>query len=170
MKITQHYLKSKRKTLAIRFGGKSRKMILRESTGELNKNKQIQAIIPNIIHSLDANHIINLINKAQKEEFYPIITIHDCFGTLPNKMVLLEDKVKTEFILLYTNDSYLKKFHNKILESIKDNNYEIIESKEKNIKIKKVYIESTNELVKIPDKPKLGKLDLKNLKFSRFMI
>jgi hypothetical protein len=145
MKITQHYLKSKQKTLAIRFGGKTKKMILRESTVELNKSKQIQAIIPNIIHSLDANHIINLINNAQKEEFYPIITIHDCFGTLPNKMVDLENKVKTEFILLYTNDPFLSKFHNKIIESIKDNNYEIIETNNNKILSNKVFIEATNE-------------------------
>lgn len=43
-------------------------MILREWTDMLDKQKQTQAIIPNI-HSLDANHLINLINKAADEDF-----------------------------------------------------------------------------------------------------
>ncbi len=54
----------------------------------------IQAIIPNFIHSLDASHLINLINNAIKDNFTPIISVHDCFGTLPNKMGELEHRVK----------------------------------------------------------------------------
>ena len=42
--------------------------------------------VPNIIHSLDATHLINLINKSHDQGFTPIITVHDCFGTLPNNM------------------------------------------------------------------------------------
>ena len=35
---------------------------------------------------LDATHLILLINNSEIEGFGPIITIHDCFGTHPNKM------------------------------------------------------------------------------------
>src|ERR1700726_4592241 len=90
MKITQHYLKSKKVSIAISFTGKIKKFIFKESINELNTLKQKQAIIPNIIHSLDATHLINLINKANHLSFKPIISIHDCFGTHPNKMEELE--------------------------------------------------------------------------------
>jgi DNA-directed RNA polymerase len=52
--------------------------------------KQTSAVIPNIIHSLDANH---LINSAENLKFGPIITGQDCFGTHPNKLVELIELV-----------------------------------------------------------------------------
>ena len=65
----------------------------------MDSRKQTQSIIPNIIHSLDANHLISLINNAIKDKFSPIITIHDCFGTHPNKMEILEYKKRIYFTL-----------------------------------------------------------------------
>jgi DNA-directed RNA polymerase len=61
-------------------------MVIKEYTNETNKLKQSNAIVPNIIHSLDATHLIKLINKSGDNKFEPVITIHDCFGTLPNQM------------------------------------------------------------------------------------
>lgn len=36
--------------------------VIREWTGLVNKPKQSQAIIPKILHYLDASHLINVIN------------------------------------------------------------------------------------------------------------
>lgn len=166
MKITQHYLRSKQTSVAIRFAGKTKKIVLREWTDILNKQKQVQAIIPNIIHSLDANHLTNLINWANDNKFGPIITIHDCFGTHPNKMNYLIHKVKTEFILLYTQENFLDTFHNRIIQSIKDNQLQIIQDP----KTLNNYVILNDQLLKIPNLPKLGELDLKKIIDSKYMI
>jgi len=164
LKISQLYLKSKQTTVAIKFAGKVKKVVLREWTDIVDKRKQIQAIIPNIIHSLDATHLIKLIIKASEENFAPIITVHDCFGTLPNKMCELDYRVKKEFILLYTQDNFLDKFHNRILQSIEDNQFEIrIDGSEK-------YVIFQDKYVKIPHLPKLGSLDLQKIIDSKYMI
>lgn len=97
-----------------------------EATDENDKAKQIQGIIPNIIHSLDASHIMGLIKNANKDKFTPIITIHDCFGTLPNKMGELEHRVKKEFVLLYTRNKFLSDYHKRFIQSLKDNNFKLI--------------------------------------------
>lgn len=165
MKITQHYLKTKKSSIAIRFAGKIKKMVLKEWTDKMDTTKQTQAIIPNIIHSLDANHLINLLNKANDLLFSPVITVHDCFGTHPNKMGELEHMVKKEFILLYTNEQFLQKFHDRIIESILDNNY-IIEY-HNNISY---VIDNNRKEHKIPNIPKLGTLDLKLIIKSKYMI
>jgi DNA-directed RNA polymerase len=94
LKFTQHYLKSKQTKLAIRIFGKTKKIVLKESIDKLSKTKKNQAIIPNIIHSLDANHLINLLNSSNDQGFAPIITIRYCVGTLPNKRARLEHNVK----------------------------------------------------------------------------
>lgn len=99
-----------------------------EATDENDKAKQIQGIIPNIIHSLDASHIMGLIKNANKDKFTPIITIHDCFGTLPKKKKMgeLEHRVKKEFGLLYTRNNFLSDYHKRFIQSLKDNNFKLI--------------------------------------------
>lgn len=153
MKITQHYLKSKKTLIPLKFGRKTKKLVLREWTEKSDNNKQIQAIIPNIIHSLDANHLINIVNTCSYlEHKIDVITIHDCFGTHPNDMEILEYNVRKEFILLYTHENFLEKFHNRFLQSIKDNNVDIFRDHELN----KEFIEIQNINIFIPDLPKLG--------------
>lgn len=163
-------MKTIKTTIPIRFAGKNKKMVIRETTDKIDSLKQAQAIIPNIIHSLDANHIITLVNKAQKDGIFPIITIHDCFGTHPNKMLELNNRVKTEFILLYTQDQFLNKFHNRLIQSIKDNQFSIKENFDPKENIKNNYVEFGDTLLKIPNLPKMGELDLNNLARSKYFI
>jgi DNA-directed RNA polymerase, mitochondrial len=80
--------------VSIRFGKTSNTVILKEMTNKLDNKKQVQAIIPNIIHSLDASHLINIINTAINLNFNQILTIHDCFGTHPNNLDKLLNLVK----------------------------------------------------------------------------
>jgi len=141
-------------------------MVIKEYLNETDKLKQSNAIIPNIIHSLDASHLINVINTNFDQNYDPIITVHDCFGTHPNKMEHLTYRVKKEFIILYSQQNFLETFHNRILQSIRDNNFEIIFNKEEN----KNYVIFNEELIKISNTPKLGELDLKKIIDSRYMI
>jgi DNA-directed RNA polymerase, mitochondrial len=141
-------------------------MVIRESIDEIDILKQVNAIIPNIIHSLDATHLINLINKSQDEGFSPIITVHDCFGTHPNKMDELAFMVKKEFVLLYSQDSFLETYHNRLIQSIKDNKYEVIFSVEENCN----YVINNDTFIKLPNVPKLGELDLQKIVESKYMI
>jgi hypothetical protein len=166
LKITQHYLKSKQSNIAYKLFGKTKKIVLKEWTDELNKQKQTQAIIPNIIHSLDATHLINLLIRASTEGFGPIITIHDCFGTLPNKMGELEHKVKKEFILLYSQKSFLKSFHERIIQSIRDNQFTIINNSDGEA----IQVLFNDKLIDIPKLPKLGKLDIEKIIECKYMI
>jgi len=64
---------------------------------------QIQAILPNIVHSMDAAHLILNFNKISQplNPISPVISIHDCFGTLPNNMIDLEKLVKKNNLLIY---------------------------------------------------------------------
>jgi DNA-directed RNA polymerase len=87
---------------SIRFGKKTKKVILRaakQSLDKLNKNKQVNAIIPNIIHSLDSSHLINLINTIIIINFKPFICVHDCFVTHSNNLEYLSFLVKKKKLL-----------------------------------------------------------------------
>ena len=76
----------------------------------------MQAIIPNIVHSLDASHLINVINNVKNEAY--ILPIHDCFGTHPNYMSDLASIVRKEFIKLYSDHSFLNILYNKFIDDI----------------------------------------------------
>jgi len=159
LKITQHYLKSKETVISTKLFNQKKKMVIRESLNEMDKLKQSNAIIPNIIHSLDATHLINLINNSVDIGIAPIISVHDCFGTHPNKMDELAFMVKKEFVLLYSQDNFLETYHNRLIQSIKDNNFEVVFS----IEDKCNYIFNNDELMKIPNVPKLGEWYLKRI-------
>jgi len=59
---------------------------------------------------MDAQQLMLVIIRAINEGFGPIVSVHDCFGTLPNRMSNLELSVKKAFIELYTDQKYLKQF------------------------------------------------------------
>lgn len=176
LKLTQHYLKSKINKISISMGGKNKTLILREFENEINKRKQIQAIIPNIIHSLDASHLIKIIIsviRGQEDPFNMnslkyILAVHDCFGTHPNQLSILEEMVKREYIWIYSNEKFLVKFHNKIIQNIKDNNLEIINKGNKIFVV--FYNNQKKELLLIPEIPKEGKFNIKDVIYSKYMI
>jgi hypothetical protein len=59
--------------------------------------------MPNMIHSLDASNIYELIKSLDEE--IPIFTIHDCFGGLASDMGLIEAEVKKAFVSIYCNEN-----------------------------------------------------------------
>lgn len=165
LKLTQHYNISEQNKVSIRFGKSSNTVVLRRKTSKLDKKKQVQAIIPNIIHSLDASHLINLINTAISNKFNQIITVHDCFGSQANDVAKLIDLVKKEFILLYTQSNFLNLYHDRFIQSLKDNNY-TVEKDENGLE----YFKPLRRIIYLPKKPILGNLDIEKIINSKHFI
>jgi len=90
-----------------------------------------------------------LINNSESDGFGPIITVHDCFGTHPNKKDELVYRVKKEFILLYSQENFLT--NERLIQSILDNHFEIIFDEQ----AKRQYILVNEEFIKIPLVPKI---------------
>lgn len=172
LEISQFYNKSITKKVQLCSFGKTRTRVYREWKDILDKTKQSQAIIPNIIHSFDASHLINVINSGYSKNICPIISVHDCFGTHPNKMEKLANIIRSEFVLLYIQENFLEKYNARVINSIMDNNYEIIDKDgNKNVayyetkedKDGNKYISQRRKLYEIPKPPKMGSLDLKEI-------
>jgi DNA-directed RNA polymerase len=81
-------------------------------------------------------------------------------------MAELEYKVKKEFVLLYSDSEFLNNFHDRIIQSITDNQYKI---KYKNNKAY-VHVTPEDEPLEIPSLPQLGDLDIENIVKSKYMI
>ena len=63
-------------------------------------NKQKSGAAPNVVHSLDATHLIQVLKNCPGE----IVTIHDSFGTPPGNMDNLFKSVRREFFNLYKHN------------------------------------------------------------------
>lgn len=89
------------------FHGVVREYILRLPSNKMNKIKQVNATIPNIIHSLDASHLYKVIDLMAIKNIHQFITIHDCFGSHPNNIEIMSKLVKISFIEMYSNPEYI---------------------------------------------------------------
>ena len=164
--ILQKYLESIESKITITLGGKTKKLVLREKTHKMNTRKQSSAIIPNVIHSLDASHIANIINSHLSKNMN-ILTIHDCFGSHPNDMVKLEKIVRLKFVSLYSNELFLEKFHNRNIQSILDYGFII---KRDDILNQDYVCYKTRSKLYIPNLPHLGKFNINKVLNSKYFI
>lgn len=114
--IQQKYNKFTKYDETTYVASKRYKIVLRKpETETILKRKQIQAFIPNFVHSMDGSNIVLLINKIREEgrkiEFG---SIHDCFATHANDTAWLSWYVKKCFISIYGDSIFLRKFHDTI--------------------------------------------------------
>jgi len=66
----------------------------------MSKGKQSQGASPNLIHSLDATHLILTVNACS----FPVSTVHDSFGCLAADMDDLFRIVREQFVVLYEDN------------------------------------------------------------------
>lgn len=119
LKIKYSQIKFKSIKTKTKLISNSRPVIISLPTDNTDKIKMIRSFMPNFIHSLDAANVHILLELLAEIDNIPVYTVHDCFASTPNKMFLLEDKVKKAFIDIYfKDDGYLQKMHNNIIEQI----------------------------------------------------
>ena len=78
--------------------------------------------MPNLIHSLDAaslSLIVDMFYSEDTNNFNNFFAIHDCFAVTANNITKLMKIIKLVYIKIYSEDSYLKKFDQGIINSIK---------------------------------------------------
>ena len=111
--VTQHYTEGTVKKLWIQYGPKiGEHATTKHDVNELqiavcfiedtkpSKGKQSQGASPNVIHSLDAAHLMLVVDAAD----FPVTTIHDSYGCLLADMPELFKIVRTQFLRLYQHN------------------------------------------------------------------
>ncbi|GEM_PF-6978766 len=66
---------------------------------------QAQGLLPNLIHSLDATHLLMTVEQAASEGITRLGTIHDCLLCHPNEAEKVREIVRDTFAKLYAPDS-----------------------------------------------------------------
>lgn len=131
----------------------------------MNLTKQKNALMPNLVHSLDAASMIllyySLKKTVSKQNYVNFYSVHDCFGVTADKVELLITLIRNIYIDIYSDNKYIKTFDKDVIENIK-----IHFGGEEKVK----YIENTREIIVDIDKiiklPKIptNSLDLNTIK------
>lgn len=108
--VTQYYVEGQAKKVYVQYGPKIGERLSTahyENTLQLevcfledtkfSKGKQSQGAAPNIIHSLDATHLIMTVNSVD----FAVTTVHDSYGCLACDMPELYTVVRKTFYELY---------------------------------------------------------------------
>ena len=124
--VTQKYmLQIKKRVKPVWSSTRSLTLTLIDNV-KIDKNKQKRALMPNLVHSLDAsslcilyrlfsNHITADTTNKNPVNFY---SVHDCYGvTAPNVAYLIRF-LQTTYINIYEDKNYLETFHNDIYANI----------------------------------------------------
>lgn len=175
LQILQHYNLSTIQKVTINFLGKSKNTVLRKWTKNLNTKKQENAIIPNIIHSLDATHLFKIILEWSKDKDKYILPIHDCFGTHPNDMESLTDIIRQKFVEIYVNHDFLQNLLDNMINDLKKHRIEIKEEKNsddpsQNKNYIVIYKKNKKEKIYFPQIPDKGSLNIYDVLKSIHMV
>lgn len=65
-------------------------------------HRQVNAVSPNVVHSLDAAHLMLTVYEARKRGIESFGMVHDSYGTTPGQSQALADCLREQFLLLYS--------------------------------------------------------------------
>lgn len=101
--------------------------------------KQSRALMPNLIHSLDATSMSMLYHIfSRKYNNNPqFFSVHDCFGTTTDKVDILKTILASVYTDLYSSDHYLNKFDKDIFDTLKEKTDYVVDYKARTIDLGK---------------------------------
>lgn len=113
---------------------------LTPTTNELYPRKQISGISPNMVHSMDAAHMMATVNRLLNKGVVDFSMVHDSFAVHLGHVETLAEELRDTFIEQY-NGEFIKEFHKQL---------------------------ELNHQQELPSPPPLGQLDLNLIKDSRY--
>jgi DNA-directed RNA polymerase len=143
--VLQSYRTVTGERVRVHFGGRQLKVTLATNGDDIAPRAQVNGIAPNFVHSLDAAHLMAVVNGAVAEGITALAVIHDSFGTHAANAGHLSRILRETFVEQYTPNR---------LEMFRD----------------ELAAQLTPELAaKLPELPPLGDLDLSQVLDSHYV-
>lgn len=113
-KVLQPYLKSKGKRIKVLFQGQPMFLTLTFEGDKIDRAKQMSAVAPNFVHSLDATHLMMTVLRM-REVTCSFAVIHDSFGVHACDVDDMHYALRDEFVNLYSDNEVLVAFYRESL-------------------------------------------------------
>src|SRR5207248_6182995 len=69
-----------------------------------DKRQQVDSIVANYVHSMDAAHLIKTVNRLAAEGISNVGVVHDSFGVHATHLPLLNKVIREEFVDIYKDN------------------------------------------------------------------
>jgi hypothetical protein len=99
--FANRYHKSKVKTVSLPGARRITHRTAVGVTDELKRDKILDAAAANVVHSLDASHLVRSVNAAVDAGITDILTVHDCFYCLAPQVVPFNKIIRSEMTKMY---------------------------------------------------------------------
>ena len=117
-KVIQGNMKLKKRDVEVwKDGKKIHKFSLRKPTDTINISSQVNAIAPNIIHTMDAGHLQLTVLECLRQGVESFVMIHDSFGTCAADAPIMAKALRTTFVDMYRQDVLGKLFDDHQVEN-----------------------------------------------------
>jgi DNA-directed RNA polymerase, mitochondrial len=114
--VVQPYRKAKGQLFKVWFQGQRIRLTLRVESRTIDGRKQASSVAPNFVHSLDATHLMMVVNRLYDEGITPnTAMIHDSFGVHACDVDELHYVIRDEFIKLYSEDILTRTYQSTLL-------------------------------------------------------
>lgn len=101
-RVRQEYVEWRMAQVRTILAGKTVRPVVYLATDKLDPIKQVNAIAPNVVHSLDAAALMLTVSQAAAEGVETFAMVHDSYGSVPTDCALLARCCRQSFIRLYT--------------------------------------------------------------------
>lgn len=143
--IEQQYRKTESKRINTFWGGIRVRLSVENNKDELSKQRMVNGISPNFVHSFDAAHMLMTVNRCNQEGINAFAMVHDSFATHAADAPAMSRILRETFVDIYSVN-VLEKFLAEVKEQLPEELHE-----------------------KIPPLPQFGNLEIRDvLKASYF--
>jgi hypothetical protein len=106
--VSNRYNEKRWKTInLLRHGERIRHMVADGYLPKIDKKKAANSAPANFIHSLDAAHLVRVVNAAMDEGIGEIVCVHDSFACLATQGVRFNRIIRTQLAMLYARQDHL---------------------------------------------------------------
>lgn len=99
--VLQGYRVDSTQRIEVHFGGKRMRVSIANDGEDIDKRAQANGIAPNFVHSLDAAHLMAVVNAAHAEDLTDLAVIHDSFGCHAAYAGRLSEILRETFVAQY---------------------------------------------------------------------
>lgn len=138
--VCQQYQEAKDQRIKTNFCGSIVKFRSTDRADTLDRSKQVSAVSPNFVHSLDASAMMLTLGACVDAGLNSFAMIHDSYGTHAASTDLLAAILREEFVKMYEGTNVLARFREEVAASL-----------------------TPEEAAELPPVPEYGTLDLRQV-------